>query len=309
MAKSWKYLHAGDIVDIVAPGYPTTQAELQGGIDFLNGWGLQPRISKNILGNHFLHAHEDEVRFANLKAAILAEDSKVIWTLRGGYGSNRLLPYLAKMKPPKDKKLLIGISDVSSLHTFLTQEWGWVTLHGPLLDRLGKGLVSQKHQREIKNILFGQAAEVEFSRLKPMNSAAKEVDKIQAPVTGGNLVVLQSTLGTPYQVQTKGKILFLEEIGERGYRVDRILEHFRQCELFKGCRAIIFGDFIGGEEPQGGNKTELVFKRWAADLNIPVFKGLEAGHGLIQRPVPFNTRATLMKKESKFSLVIPTGGK
>ncbi len=118
MVKAWQYLRENDIVDIVAPGYPTTLEELQGGVDFLNDWKLRPRVSSKILAPHFLHSNEDEIRFETLKTAILAEDSKVIWCLRGGYGANRLLPYLAKMKKPPQKKLLIGISDISSLHTF-----------------------------------------------------------------------------------------------------------------------------------------------------------------------------------------------
>lgn len=309
MDKAWSYLQQNDIVDIVAPGYATTLEELQDGIDFLNDWKLSPRISAKILGDHFLHAEEDEVRFASLKAAILADDSKVIWSLRGGYGSNRLLPYLAKMKKPRQKKLLIGISDISSLHTFLTQEWGWVTLHGPLVDRLGRGLVSSRHEKELKNILWGKADHIEFKGLKPMNAAAKAVQALESTVTGGNLTVLQSTLGTPWQLKTKGKLLFLEDLGERGYRIDRMLEHFRQCGLFKGCHGIILGDFIGGQEPKGGSKIPEVLDRWAQDLKIPMFKGLEAGHAEIQRPVPFNTDCKLVKHNSTYRLSISTGGK
>lgn len=309
MDRAWQYLKENDIVDIVAPGYPTTLEELQGGIDFLNDWKLRPRVSSKILAPHFLHSNEDDVRFETLKTAILAEDSKVIWCLRGGYGANRLLPYLAKMKKPRHKKLLIGISDISSLHTFLTQEWGWVTLHGPLLDRLGKGLIAPKYEKELHNILWGKTKEVEFKTLKPMNKAAKDLKQVKASVIGGNMTVLQSTLGTPWQIKTKGKFIFFEELAERGYRIDRIFEHFRQCGLFKGCSGIILGDFIGGQEPQGGSKIDPVLERWAQDLAIPVFKGLQAGHGEIQRPIPFNTECELVKHNSTYRLSILTGGK
>lgn len=307
---TWKFFKESDVIDVVAPGYPAKPEEVEGARQFLLKWNLQPRIPKGMIKSHFLHAHEDEARWQYLKAALEARDSRVIWCLRGGYGSNRLLPYLAKMKKPKEPKLLIGISDISSLHTFVTQEWGWVSLHAPLLDRLGRNMVSEKHEKEIHDILFGKQNSIEFKKLKPMNEAAKKLQPLRSRIVGGNLTVLQSTLGTPWQINSDRRLLFIEDIGERGYRVDRMLEQFRQAGIFKKCHGLILGDFIGGQEPGGGeDKTNLVFKRWAADLEIPLFKGLEAGHAPIQRPVPFNTPCELKVTNGRGQLVIQTGGR
>lgn len=306
----WKYLKENDLIDVVAPGYPSKPHEVEGASEFLLQWKLRPRIPKGLIKPHFLHAHEDEARFEFLKNAIESQDSQVIWCLRGGYGSNRLLPKLAKLKKPKQSKLLIGISDISSLHTFVTQEWGWKALHGPLLDRLGRKLVSPKHEKELHNILFGKQDSIEFKGLKPLNDAAKKTKKIKSRIVGGNLTVLQSTLGTPWQLNTDRAFLFLEDIGERGYRIDRMLEQMRQAGLFKKCDGIILGDFIGGAEPATGKDNfNLVWKRWAADLDIPLFKGLPAGHAEIQRPVPFNTSCELVLAGSKAQLKISSGGR
>jgi len=305
----WKFFKKGDIIDVVAPGYPSQPHEVEGGRDFLLKWNLQPRIPKGLIKPHFLHAHEDEMRFSFLKAAIESKDSRVIWCLRGGYGSNRLLPMLAKLKKPKEPKLLIGISDITSLHTFLIQEWGWATLHAPLLDRLGRNLVPPKLEKELQDILFGKRTEIEFKKLKPLNDAAKKVRTVRSKIVGGNLTVLQSTLGTPWQIDTKKKLLFVEDIGERGYRIDRMFEQFRQAGLFKNCDGLILGDFIGGEEPATQkNNFNLVFKRWAQELDIPMFQGLEAGHAVIQRPVPFNTSCELSVKNGRGHLTVQTGG-
>ncbi|WII70979.1 LD-carboxypeptidase [Bdellovibrio sp. 22V] len=305
----WKFFKENDIIDVVAPGYPSQPHEVEGAREFLKKWNLQARIPKGLIKPHFLHAHEDEQRFAFLKAAIESKDSRVIWCLRGGYGSNRLLPMLAKLKKPKEPKLLIGISDISSLHTFFIQEWGWSTLHGPLLDRLGRNLVSPKHEKELHDILFGRTNEIEFKKLKPLNEAARKVRNLKSKVVGGNLTVLQSTLGTPWQLETKKSLLFVEDLGERGYRIDRMFEQFRQAGLFKQCHGLILGDFLGGEEPATGkNNFKLVFKRWAQDLDIPLFQGLEAGHAMVQRPVPFNTPCVLNAENGKARLVIKTGG-
>lgn len=306
----WKFLQENDIIDVVAPGYPTKPEEIQGAHDFLLKWKLVPRIPQDIVKPHFLHAHEDEERFDFLKAAIQSKDSNTIWCLRGGYGSNRLLPHLAKMKKPKEQKLLIGISDISSLHTFVTQEWGWVTVHGPLLDRLGKNLVAPKYEKELKDMLFGKTTHIEFKNLKALNKAAKQSATVKGKVTGGNLTVIQSTLGTPWQIETAGKFLFIEDLGERGYRIDRMLEQFRQAGLLKKCKGLLLGDFIGGEEPATGqNNFNKVFKRWSEDLEIPVFQGLQAGHAAIQRPVPFNAPAELSVENGKGRLIIQTGGR
>lgn len=292
-----RYLSEGQIVDVIAPGYPCLPEEVQGAAQFLKSWGLIPRIPKNIIGKHFIHSHEDEKRFAFLEAALLSEDSHIIWCLRGGYGSNRLLPYLAKMKKPKKQKLLIGISDITSLHHFFLQEWGWQTLHAPLLDRLGKKQVPAEIEKELHQMLYGQQESILFNKLKPLNKAASQVDRLVSSVVGGNLTVLQSSLGTPYQFNCDKKLLFVEDIGERGYRIDRIFEQFRQAGVFKKCHGILLGDFLGGEEPKTGkNNFDLVFKRWAEDLSIPVFTGFEAGHGVVQRPVPFGTKAVLSAK-------------
>ncbi len=305
----WKFFKEQDIIDVIAPGYAVKADEVEKARDFLLHWNLVPRIPKNIIKPHFLHAHDDEQRFDFLKAALLSKDSRVIWSLRGGYGSNRLLPKLAKLKRPREPKLLIGISDVTSLHTFLIQEWGWSTLHAPLLDRLGKKLVSPRHEKELHSILFGQQTDVEFKKLKPLNMAAKSIRSMRSKIVGGNLTVLQSTLGTPWQIRTRGALLFVEDLGERGYRIDRMFEQFRQAGLFKSCAGLILGDFIGGEEPATGrNNFKKVFNRWSQDLEIPVFQGLEAGHASIQRPVPFNTPCVLDVKDGRGRLIVKTGG-
>jgi muramoyltetrapeptide carboxypeptidase len=307
---TWLPLAAGDVVDVVAPGFRSTDAELSSGGNFLRGWGLKPRIPKRFYGRDVLCANSDEVRFEHLKTALYAGDSRAIWCIRGGYGSNRLMPALMRLKRPRGRpKLVIGLSDITSLHVFLNQEWGWPTVHGPLLDRLGRKAALPKYERELKRFIFGHEPEVVFSGLKPMNLAARTGSAIHAEVSGGNLVVLQSSLATDHQWQSDGKILFFEEIGERGYRVDRILEQFTQASLFKRARAVVFGQFIGGREPDGTNHLWPVIERFAKESRLPVLKGLASGHDVIQRPLPLGTRSTLYLGGSKARLVCASGGK
>lgn len=304
---TWRYLQKGDIVDVVSPGFASTPEEVENARKFLLRWGLVPRIPKNLIQKHFLHSNSDEKRFGFLKEALEAKDSKVVWCLRGGYGSNRLLPRLDKMKKPKQQKLLIGISDITSLHVYIAQKWNWPTFHASLLDRMGSGKVPAKIEKETMDLLFGKTTSVEFKKLKAMNEAALKMKSVKTSVVGGNLIVLQSTLGTPYQLNADGKVLFIEDLGERGYRVDRVLEHFDQVGLFKKCKGLVIGEFLGGQESNGKALWPQVFKDWAARLEIPVFSGMEAGHGVIQRPLPLSTHAVLSGGK-KGSLLIDAEG-
>jgi muramoyltetrapeptide carboxypeptidase len=311
MAQVWQALQDGDIVDMIAPGFAVSDEILKSCADFLRSWNLQPRWPKNIFKKNLICANTDEARFAHLRAALLAGDSKVIWCLRGGYGSVRLLPELAKMKKPSQAKLLIGISDICSLHCYLNEYWNWPSLHGALLDRFGQKRISPAIQREMKNLLWGKTSDVLYRGLKPLNDPARRVKSLRGPVVGGNLITLQSAMGTPYDFSLKNKILLLEDIGERGYGLDRALVHFVQAGKLKGCRGILFGHFTGGDEPGGGNLVKKALNTWAQEIQVPVFSGIESGHDVKLRPVPLNTSAVLSLESSesskKFQIRIESG--
>jgi muramoyltetrapeptide carboxypeptidase len=304
----WAPLQEGDIVDVIAPASKTTDAAVKGAIRFLNKWGLKPRVAKKMFGPSLFTANTDENRLRFLMDAIRAPDSKAVWCVRGGYGTNRLLPQLLREKKPSGPpKLLIGLSDITTLHAFVNQHWGWPTVHGPMLDRLGRGLTKKNHLAELHDFLFGEIPEITFSGLKPMNAAARKPGVVRGSVTGGNLITLQSLIGTRAGWRTKGRILFFEEIGEKGYRVDRALEHFRQSGHFDSAHAIVFGDFLDCVEVDGSKKlVPAALKRFAESLKIPVFSGIPSGHAPVQRPVPFETPSELYLG-TKGRLVCQTG--
>jgi muramoyltetrapeptide carboxypeptidase len=282
-----------DLIEIIAPGSSAPAESLHRGSEFLRGWGFQVHSDENILKPELYLANSDKYRFEALKKAILDPKVKAIWCFRGGYGALRLLPPLEKIKAPKQKKLLIGFSDVTSLHMFLNNKWNWPSLHGPLASSLGTEKFSDSNLKELQAALMNPEHVTDFANLTPMNAAAQKKKKIEAPVIGGNLMVLNSSLGTPWQVRTKGKILFLEEVGERGYRIDRMLHQFLQAGIFRDAKAVVLGDFIKGGESDGKDHVPVTLENFFRELKIPVFKGLQAGHDEIQRPLFFNTRTVL----------------
>jgi len=314
---SWKFLKSGDLVDIVAPGSATSLNELNAGIDFLKSWGLRARVREPLFSGHPYVSSDADKRVADLKKALLAKDSQAVWCLRGGYGALQMVPGLLKLKPPqssnKRSKLLIGYSDISTLHLWLNKVWKWPSCHGPLLDGMAQKKHSEKDSREFCNLLFGVQKQVVFDGLEAMNKAAEKIKRIEAPIMAGNLVVLASSLGSPLALKAKGKILCLEEIGERGYRIDRLLFQLENSGALNGCEAILLGSFLGGDEPGGQNKNyvSMALSQFAERTKIPVYQGLQIGHGTVNRPLFLGVKAKLVRKEksSPASLIVESGGR
>jgi muramoyltetrapeptide carboxypeptidase len=285
-------LAPGDVVDVVAPGFRCTREQLDRGVDFLERLGLLPRVPPDLFGEDLLCANTDAHRYAQLRKALFARDSRAVWCVRGGYGAIRIIQRLQSLKPPRQPKLLIGYSDATTLHQLLNLFWGWPSLHGPLLDRLGNPGHREDELAELAAVLLGGAPATVFANLVPLNAAARRRQRIDSRLTGGNLTVLQSTLGTALQRRPTG-MLFLEDIGERGYRIDRMLEQLRQAGVLRHIKAIVLGTFLGGAESDGSNLGPAVLERFARSLPIPVLAGIDAGHGAWQRPLFLHSRAQL----------------
>lgn len=281
-------LKKGDIVDIIAPASFSEPKDLIAAVKEITKWGLVPRTFINFKASHPFHSDDDNARFQDLQRAILAKDSKAIWCLRGGYGSARLLDQLAKIKKPKNKKILIGYSDITALHIFINQQWKWETIHGPTISSFSNKKLNKKCLTEVKNILLDAGPYSNF-KLIPVNEMAKNVKtKSEGIIVGGNLALIQSLLATPYQLKTKNKILVIEDVNERGYRIDRMLNQLVMSGMLKNCKAIVFGDFSKALEPNGESYVDYALNRFARDLKIPIYKTNEFGHGKINRPLIFN---------------------
>ena len=281
-------LNPGDVVEIIAPASRCSDKNLTELKELLLSWQLKYKIDEDIFGSDLLCANTDENRFNSLKNALLNLESKAVICARGGYGSTRLITELSKVVPPAFKKVFIGMSDATVLNLFLQQKWKWPVIHGAL----APDKFSQESIVAVKSILFGEIDQVEFIGL-PLNTLAEKNSTIDAVITGGNLSILQTSIGTLWQVDGKNKIVFIEEVGERGYRIDRMLEHLRQASIFEGVSAILFGDFIGGAEPNGSSLIKPVLERFAQTCKIPVVEIEGIGHGNINFPIPLGTMAKL----------------
>lgn len=291
----------GDIIDIVAPGSYCTKEVLEKSIQWLKAQGFQARIPDALIEPQIYLSNTDQQRFYHFKQALFAEDSKAIWCLRGGYGSLRLLPELQKIKKLPFKKWFLGYSDITTIHQWLNQNHGWTTLHSPLFDRAGLGAFQEVEKNEVIGLISGQKKEIHFSHLKPFNTMAQNFcdknKKIKSKILGGNLTVFTSSLGTfldPKKFIEKNKpLLFFEDIGERGYRLDRLLHQCLLSGVFQNASAVVLGDFLGGSETNGENHVLTVLRDFFEQLSVPVFSGLPVGHGGLQRVLPLNAQTYL----------------
>lgn len=304
--KSWLPLKKGDLVDIIAPAFRSADDAVVRAEEFLKSRGYRVRVPTDIFGKDVLCSQTDEIRFKQLKSALLAKDSKAVWCLRGGYGGLRLIPDLMKLKTPKNAKLFIGLSDITSLHLYLYQQWKWPTIHGPMADKISQNNMPEEFIEEMFRVVEGQDSKITFDSLTPLNKAAMKKKKVRGEVIGGNLMTLSSHLGTKLKWNTKGKILFFEEIGEHDYRIDRIFEQLRQAGMIDNAAAIVLGDFTDCGVKDRTDKIWPVIQRFADSIKVPMLRGVQTGHDPIQRPLPFGTSSELTLGENG-KLICATG--
>ena len=288
-----KNLNAGDVVELIAPASGCSLYQVQQLKATLESWGLVCLLSDDLFGPDLLCANTDEARFEQLQKAFFNPESKALFCVRGGYGSQRLLPRLLQLPKPPCPKIFVGMSDITALHLFLQQQWHWSTVHAStnVMQLTSDSLLA------LRSFLMDKP-DFTFGNLMPLNAFATEEHTWIAPVVGGNLTLVQTSIGTPWQIQTSEKIVLLEEINERAYRVDRILNHLLQANLLTNAKALIFGDFIGGEEPDGRSLIEPVLARFAQQSPIPVLQLQGIGHGACNWPITLGApvRLTLGEK-------------
>lgn len=242
------------------------------------------------------HSNSDEKRFEQLKAALLNEsENSIIWILRGGYGSARLLDELDKLPIPKHQKVFIGFSDVTALHLFLSQKWGWKTIHGAGISQLVDKKWAVDNFLKIAEMIHNPTQSPLFlNDLKPLNLLASKAENnaLHGQLTGGNLTIFESSIGTRWQAKTADKIVFLEEIGEKGYRIDRSLYHCYQAGIFDKVKAVILGQFQLPDD----QTISIALHRFADEMNqknISVFKSEQFGHGSTNYPLVYKAEAVI----------------
>jgi muramoyltetrapeptide carboxypeptidase len=295
-------LHPGDKVGIIAPASNIKQSELESGCDALRRAGYLPFYFDSILDRDLYFAGSVERRARELEEMFEREDVDAVVCARGGYGSNYLLNTLNIDKIKLHPKIFVGYSDNTSLLTHFFDVAGLVTFHGPMAAK------DWTHEDGV-DLSSWQSALSQFEAWDvPLNSEARGLvdGRAEGILYGGCLSILVASLGTPYQIKTAGKILFLEDIAAKPYQIDRMLMQFKLGGHLDEVRGIVFGAMLDCvQSPNQDYTLQEVIVRVVGDLGIPVAFGVSSGHvtsGNIT--LPFGVQANLSVRNGKVNLKI-----
>ena len=294
-------LKAGDRVALFHPGshggkFPP---EWPGkALDVLKSWGLQPEPLPPEAPRHFYLSGTDPQRAEAFQALYCDPEIKALFAARGGYGTARMLPLLdAGLMAAAAPKAVVGMSDVSALFVYLHDVAGVGAIHGPCLAAPGvfDSPTGQDNLAHLKTLLFNRASPPPYP-CTVLHAPSKRGFRVTGPLLGGNLTVLAAGLGTPWALDTRGAILFFEDVNEAVYRLDRCLTQFRQAGRFDHIAALVFGSLTGRENDPPG-LLESALDDLFSDAPFPVAVGLPAGHGPLNRALPLG-RTTALAAES-----------
>jgi len=294
-----KRLMKGDTVAVIAPSSAVEVSAFEKALQNLADLGLKIKIGKSARARKGFLAGTDKERLDDLHQAFADTEIKAVWCVRGGYGATRFLPDLDFKLIEKNPKIFIGYSDITALHLAIHQNTGLVTFHGPV----AASNFSDYTKNHMAGVLINPSAPYKIA-LSPDNIAKNSNlfktetitrGKCRGKLIGGNLSLLAAMAGTAFALRdTKGKILFIEDIGEQPYRIDRMLTQLKQTVDLRQLAGIALGVFEDCNPKDITSQSLIeVLKDRLGDLGIPVIYGLSFGHIRDQFTLPFGIEAEL----------------
>ncbi|WP_459500977.1 S66 peptidase family protein [Bacillus sp. C1] len=293
-------LKQGDMVMIIAPAGPPALEHVLTGKKALEEMGLSVIVGQSVYEKYGYLAGNDAIRLHDIHEAFANAKVKAIFCARGGYGSGRLLPHIQYELISSNPKIFWGYSDITALHIAFSQYARLITFHGPMIEEVGKGI--EPLSLSSFNQLFHPYSAI---LLGAECIATTSTCVISAPLTGGNLTVLASTLGTPYEIDTANKIILLEDIGEEPYRIDRMLNQLHLAGKLHECAGVIFTSCHDCITSKQSLSLQNILYDYLSPYNIPVLFGLPIGH--IQPNIGIPLGITVTMNTEKNTISIPPG--
>jgi len=293
-------LKPGDTVGVVSAAAAVEQQALDRGLELLRSIGFRARVSRRVLARDDILAGSDRQRAEELQAFFADPDIRAIFVARGGYGSGRILPLLDFEAMALTPKPFIGFSDLTFLLNPIVERARMVAFHGPMLAI--DHAIEERNRRSfehLRKLLVGEIDGFEMEAQHVIHPGSAEGE-----LMGGCLSIVTAMLATPYAPNFDGKILFLEEVGERAYRIDRMLVQLKQSGALSRCAGIVFGAI----RPYGGEENEArMILRFVAEqtrgLEIPVLFGIDAGHFTNNLALPLGVRARIESASRRLTIL------
>jgi muramoyltetrapeptide carboxypeptidase len=291
-----KCLRHADVIGICAPGSPpASEDKLNKGICYLEHLGFRVELGKNIYRRRGYLAGTDTQRAADINQLFANSRVKAIFTVRGGYGSHRILPFLDYSLIKHNPKILVGYSDITALHFAVLTKSGIVSFSGPMVaSEMSEGLRGEVEERFWNMLMSPNPPNAIKGKSKPL-SILDGKGVATGRLLGGNLSLISALIGTPFFPSLNDPIFILEEIDERPYRIDRMLQQIKLSGIFNNTKGIALGDFSGcdSEKKKTSLSLQEVFKDAFQHHQFPIISNLPFGHLKNSLSFPIGVRAKI----------------
>ena len=273
-------LKKGDTVGLIALASPASLDNVEKAVKRLEKFGLNVKVGKTCTSTYGYLSGTDELRSTELNEMFGDPTLTGIVCLRGGYGTPRILDKIDYSIIAKNPKVFVGISDITGIHGAIQNATDLVTFHGPMGAMMGGDDYSEYSLSHWGAMLFGEQAAGPMLNPEGEQMVGRGGGKARGKLCGGNLSLIADLMGTPYELRTKGNLLFIEEVGEAPYQIDRMLTQLRLAGKLDDCAGIVLGDFANCESDKKRDET-LSLEEVLRDIlpkNKPTIANVRAGH-------------------------------
>ena len=294
--KYGKKLKFGDTIGLIAPsGAVRTEGAVARAVEETERMGFKVKLGESAQQKYGYLSGTDAVRARDINNMFADDEVDAIICIRGGYGAMRILDKLDYEMIVKHPKIFAGFSDITALHIALLNRCDLATFHAPMAVGWADGPMDDFSRESMYKALMH--AEPMGELVNPPEYEKKTVNPgvAEGRLVGGNLMLITSSLGTPWEIDTKGRILFIEEVSERTYCVDRMLTQLRLAGKFDDCAGVVFGDFADCniEYPEFGLTLEEIIRDVVAPCGKPIFTGLRCGHCSPKLTLPLGVKCRM----------------
>lgn len=303
-----KGLVLGDTVGIIAPASPDTRENVEKSNKKLTQMGFKVKMGKSCYEKYGYLSGPDILRADDINSMFRDTEIDGIICLRGGYGTLRILDLLDYQVIRNNPKVFVGYSDITALHIGINQISNVVTFHGPMVSSDMVECFDSFSKESLYNFILKDRFDTGIIK-NPIGEGIETINGgiVEGPIIGGNLSLIVSTLGTPYEIDLKGKILFLEEIGEEPYRIDRMFNQLRLSGKLEEAKGIILGDFKNCSSDDSRKDNSLTLEQIIEDIikpvGIPSISNLKAGHCKPMVTLPFGVQARLDGNNGELTII------
>ncbi len=284
-------LQPGSTIGITCPAGFLPLEKALNCVEVLQDWGFRVKMGKTVGAEHFYFSGTDAVRLADLQEMLDDPDLDAILMGRGGYGLSRIVDALDWTLFQEKPKWIWGFSDITVLHSHIQQTLGIATLHGPMCAAIQPETAAAPHVLATLDALLGKDLSYTMA-----SHSINRAGTAEGVLCGGNLALLAHLTGSPSQVDTDGKILFIEDIGEYRYNLDRMLLNLKRSGQLRNLAGLVVGDFTDTQDTTRpfGQETERIIADKVAEYGYPVLAGLPVGHGDINFPLRLGQRCRIV---------------